>query len=139
MGVTQRIYLISHRKEPAFIRFCLLGDITARTSCREHLKARSQPMVEPDSSFRAGNLIPQIHTTSEGPVNFKLTEGIIGKANESNSGILCLDWMYHRIGSTHYLDRTNILSYKIADDFNAMAAHIHNGTTSGLFKIPEPV
>jgi len=96
-------------------------------------------MVEPDRPLGAGDFIAEVHSAAEGPTHFELAEGAVLEPDESDSRILGRDGMDERISGANDFDRPNVFPDEAPDDFDAMAAHIHNGAPARIFFCPEPI
>src|SRR5579883_387504 len=137
-GIAQLADLVSNREQPAAVGFGLLGDVALLSRGRKHLEAGAQPVVEPDGTLRAGNLVAQVHAAAEAPTDLELADGAAVIANQPDRVVLRGDGMHLGIGPAHDLKRPDVLADEGAADLDAVAAEVDDGTATRLLDIPEP-
>src|SRR5690606_11636077 len=139
MVVSQVVYFIADRKEPATRRFGFLCHIVSAFTCCEHLESRAKEVVDPDRAFRSHHLIAEVHPATERPAHLKLADRTILILDQCDSVVFSLDRLDLRVGPAHDFHRENILSNVTAGDFDTMAPQVQDGATACLFQVPEPV
>ena len=95
-------------------------------------------MVQPDRAFGAGHLIAEIHAAPERPAHLELTNGARLELDEGNRVVLIVDGVHERIRPAHHLERAVALPDEVADDLDAVAPEIDDGSSTRQPAVPEP-
>src|SRR5690606_41877774 len=109
MVVSQVVYFIADRKEPATRRFGFLCHIVSAFTCCEHLESRAKVVVDPDRAFRSHHLIAEVHPAPERPAHLTLADRTILILDQCDSVAFSLDRLDLRCGPAHDFDLEEML------------------------------